>query len=165
MAKGTIDLQSPVRFAATGFRDRKGNAMLLFRERTDRPPGHGPGSRPAHVPAEAGTDPERMMVCRQCGHAITRPDQAISVDGAHRHTFANPHGAVYEIGCFGSANGCAAVGPASDEFTWFKGFFWRIAVCRGCQIHLGWLFESMAMSRFYGLIVDRLAVANDAGPR
>lgn len=139
--------------------------MLLFREQTDRPPGHGPGSRPADARAETGTDPDRVLVCRQCSQAITRPDHGISVHGAHRHTFANPHGAVYEIGCFGSADGCTVVGPATDDFTWFKGFLWRIAVCRRCQIHLGWRFESLAMGRFYGLIVDRLTIANHAGSR
>ncbi|MBI9081998.1 MAG: hypothetical protein JEZ11_00280 [Desulfobacterales bacterium] len=137
--------------------------MLLFREESRPPDGQGPAARSAEVPAEADMDPERIWVCRQCGHAITHPDQGIIVDGAHRHTFANPHGMVYEIGCFRSADGCANVGPTTDEFTWFAGFFWRIAVCRRCQVHLGWLFESRGMRRFHGLILDRLAISADGG--
>ena len=137
--------------------------MLLFREEIGSPAGPGAVSQSALAPAEVDIDPERFLVCRQCGHAITRPDQGVSVDGAHRHTFANPHGVVYEIGCFDPADGCAGAGPASEEFTWFAGFFWRIAVCRRCQVHLGWRFESQGR-RFYGLILDRLSISAGDGP-
>lgn len=134
----------------------------MFREDPCSPAGPGSASRPAGEPTEADAEPQRLLICRQCGEGITRPDQGISVEGAQGHTFANPHGIVYEIGCFRSADGCAAVGPASDEFTWFQGFSWRIAVCRRCQVHLGWRFESRAMVHFYGLIVDRLILSAGA---
>ena len=78
------------------------------------------------------------------------------MEGAHQHTFANPGGIVYQIGCFQSAKGCAQTGPATDEFSWFKGFRWRIVVCRACLLHLGWVFISHARGHFYGLILDRL---------
>ncbi len=99
---------------------------------------------------------EPVIVCRACGFAVCHPDDAITVSGAHRHTFANPHGIVFEIGCFRNAPGCTRVGEASDDFTWFAGYRWRIAICAGCHRHLGWRFEGTGDS-FHGLILDRLA--------
>tara|TARA_B100001971_G_C18130450_1_gene504524 strand:- start:600 stop:848 length:249 start_codon:yes stop_codon:yes gene_type:complete len=78
------------------------------------------------------------------------------MEGVHRHTFANPHGIVYQIGCFKSVTGCGYAGPASDEWSWFKGFSWRVAVCGTCLLHVGWLFVSKGGYRFSGLILDRI---------
>lgn len=41
-------------------------------------------------------------------------------------------------------------------WTWFPGRAWRIALCRGCGVHLGWSFEKEAMPPFFGLVKDRL---------
>jgi hypothetical protein len=119
-------------------------------------PAH-PGATPA-VTSEDTTaeEPELLVRCRNCGHVVARPKDRIERDGAHHHTFANPHGIVYDIRCFRSADGCAASGPATFEFTWFKGYRWRIAVCRACLTHLGWRFDSATSDRFFGLIADRL---------
>ncbi len=108
------------------------------------------------VSDEKKTQVEPHILCRNCLHAITRPADRISVDGLHGHTFANPHGVVFEIGCFRSAPGCAAIGLASEEFTWFAGHRWRVCVCAACLVHLGWRFASGGESTFYGLILDRL---------
>lgn len=110
---------------------------------------------PEQAPEEA-PDHEKVLVCRQCGRHITDESRRISIDGASRHTFANPHGHVYDIACFDSAVGCLGAGPASDEFTWFKGYSWRIVICTGCMTHLGWFFISSGGHHFFGLIVDRL---------
>lgn len=110
---------------------------------------------PEQAPEESA-EREKALVCLQCGKRITDESQRISIDGAHRHTFANPHGHVYDIGCFGSAAGCYGAGPASDEFAWFKGYSWQIVICAGCMSHLGWFFISSGGHHFFGLIVDRL---------
>jgi hypothetical protein len=96
------------------------------------------------------------ITCRACRHPITRTDECISVQGGHEHTFANPHGIVFRIGCFGAADGCGYLGPPTFEFTWFSGFQWRIALCLNCMINLGWLFTAPIGQRFHGLILDRL---------
>ncbi len=119
-----------------------------------------PGKTDA-VPAEEVEDkkadePEALILCRNCSHAIAHPKDRVERNGVHRHTFANPHGIVYEILCFRAAEGAAASGPATNEFTWFKGYRWRVAVCRACLVHLGWLFIADGGDRFYGLIEDRL---------
>jgi hypothetical protein len=105
---------------------------------------------------EKESDKEKYILCRQCHQIITSPSERIAVQGSHQHTFANPHGIVYDIGCFRFVVGCGYAGPASDEFTWFPGFSWKVAVCGMCLTHLGWLFISTAGNNFNGLILDRL---------
>jgi hypothetical protein len=104
---------------------------------------------------ESDLPEEAWIRCAACTNPITFPDAAVQVRGGHVHTFANPHGMVFEIGLFSDAPGCGAVGMRSKEFTWFSGFAWRPAVCRTCLTHLGWLFTSEA-TEFWGLILDRL---------
>lgn len=108
---------------------------------------------------EDETEREGLLVCRQCGQHITKESWRVSVDGAHRHTFANPQGNVYDIGCFGSAMGCLGAGPPSTEFSWFRGYSWQIVLCAACMTHLGWFFLSSGEHHFFGLIVDRLVSA------
>lgn len=102
------------------------------------------------------SEDDRFICCAQCLQPVTRVGDKISMQGVHRHTFANPHGVVFEIGCFREAMGCRYAGPPTSEFTWFSGYAWRIAVCRTCMLHLGWLFTATKMDSFYGLINDRL---------
>jgi hypothetical protein len=99
---------------------------------------------------------DEHILCVQCLNRITQPSQRIEVNGAHRHSFANPHGLVYDIGCFRSARGCECVGQMTAEFTWFTGYRWRVSVCGVCLIHLGWCFNASADHGFYGLILNRL---------
>jgi hypothetical protein len=98
------------------------------------------------------------IVCRQCLHGITSTAARMVVNGAHAHTFANPEGIVFEIGCYRHAWGCVHVGPASPQFTWFAGYVWRIAVCANCHVHLGWRFSAAKGHFFHGLITSRLIV-------
>ena len=124
-----------------------------------------PSGRPQEAPAptpgiEAASKQapheENYLLCRACLHPIVRPADRISVQGRHMHTFANPHGIVFEIGCFQNAPGCGVIGPASDEFTWFPGHRWRVCICAACLAHLGWLFTASSGDAFHGLILDRL---------
>lgn len=102
-----------------------------------------------------GDDEERVLVCRACRAPVSRADFAIAMDGAHQHTFFNPAGVTYEIGCFSAAPGCAQVGPPTAEFAWFAGYRWCYALCRSCDVLLGWYFTGRG-NGFWGLIVNRL---------
>ena len=106
---------------------------------------------------------ESYLLCQQCHKIITSISEMIEVSGCHQHTFANPEGILFEIGCFKKAWGCWYVGPATEEFTWFKGFQWKVAVCSCCLIHLGWLYVSSGNESFHGLIIDRLIRATEDG--
>ncbi len=80
----------------------------------------------------------------------------LAVAGSHQHVFANPHGHVFEIGCFTAAPGCAAVGLPTSDFSWFPGMIWQVAVCGACGRHLGWRYVQGDGGVFFGLILDRL---------
>ena len=104
---------------------------------------------------------EEVMICRLCNNAVTRPFHRIIVDNSFSHAFANPHGHVFEIGCFSKAEGCVSVSDSSSEFTWFPGYSWKIGACTGCAAHLGWVFSldnpgSDNLTYFYALILDKL---------
>lgn len=103
---------------------------------------------------------EKRLFCSACRHPVTHQDERIVVQGGHEHTFANLHGVVYHIGCFREAAGCAPIGAATTEYTWFKGYAWRIARCANCRLHLGWRFQ-IEGEYFHGLITSRLT---SAGP-
>ena len=104
------------------------------------------------------SDPEAGILCRRCAHTITRPKEEAAIGGSFQHTFANPSGLVFEIGCFRHAEGCGPSGELTDEFAWFRGYRWRLALCRACFVHLGWQFVSSSGSGgFWGLILNRLS--------
>ena len=128
----------------------------LLRERSRKKDGRSVPELAEKEAPEPEPEEEEYILCRQCRQAITRPTERITVQGAHQHTFANPHGIVFEIGCFRTVQGCGHAGPPSTEFTWFPGFSWRVAVCIKCLGHLGWFFTSPDYDSFHGLILDRL---------
>jgi len=126
-----------------------------------RVPVDGPGEEGATTTLEKEAkdqlpEEEEYILCRQCRQAITKPAERIAMQGSHRHTFANPLGVVFEIGCFRSAKGCGYAGAASDDFSWFAGYSWRVCFCSMCLTHLGWIFIQKGGDIFHGLILDRL---------
>jgi hypothetical protein len=96
-----------------------------------------------------------MILCRSCSHGITHQAFKILKENHFVHTFANPYGHVFEIGCFSNAPGCVKASFESEEFSWFKGYLWAVGTCAQCQNQLGWIFSS-GQKTFYGLILDRL---------
>jgi hypothetical protein len=122
-------------------------------------------SRPTAAPgASVRVQPEkprsRNICCVACHTPVTDADFRIDVGGRHEHTFFNPAGVVFHIVVFAAAPGCRGVGPFSEEFTWFPGHRWQIAVCAACAEHLGWHFEGA--SQFTALIAQRIADCPDA---
>ena len=100
-------------------------------------------------------DDERKIFCVYCNNLITKQNYQIKKNQSHKHTFPNPHGIVFEIGCFKEAPGCTVLKESSNEFSWFSGYSWRIVICSSCLNHLGWLFTSNSNS-FFGLILEKL---------
>lgn len=127
-----------------------------LRQPPERPPDSPAPTFGTEAAGEQAPHEEVYILCRACLHPIARPADRISVQGRHQHTFANPHGIVFEIGCFQNAPGCGVIGPASEEFTWFPGHRWRVCICAACLAHLGWLFTASGGRAFHGLILDRL---------
>jgi len=99
--------------------------------------------------------PEEAIFCRACGAVVTARRESIEVAGTHTHTFFNPAGIVFELGCFKQAKGCLVAGEPTSDFTWFAGHVWSFALCRSCQSHLGWFYQG-DVSSFFGLILPKL---------
>jgi hypothetical protein len=134
--------------------------------RPRRPDTGAPTRTPTPTPGVGDPDTRRRAVlcCRACGAVVTTPDRAIVVREAHAHHVFNPAGVLFYIGCFADAPGVRAVGPRSDQFSWFPGHSWIVTVCAGCGRHLGWLFLSGAGGGgFHALILDRLAETDTDG--
>lgn len=128
---------------------------------------HDPAARDAARPEVRARDPwdeahGPRLICARCGHPISAGGWALEVAGAHGHSFVNPHGYLYRVGCFRHAPGCAPQGEAQSEYSWFPGYSWQIAVCGGCGAHLGWAFAGREPA-FHGLILDRLTPQGPAG--
>jgi hypothetical protein len=136
-------------------------ARLLLRGREERP------SEAAD--SDANPNPEKDfeepadLVCARCAEPVTSDAEWMEVGGARQHTFANPHGFFFRIGCFARARALQARGLWSDEWSWFPPCSWQIRVCARCDEHLGWAFRSEARS-FFGLILDRLRRLGPGGP-
>jgi len=98
---------------------------------------------------------DEIIICAFCNNHITDPSKQIIINNSFHHTFANPYGHVFEIGCFSDAKGCRSSSIASTEFSWFIGCSWKIGVCNYCSTHLGWVFSS-EVDKFFGLILEKL---------
>ena len=132
------------------------DCAYFFRIPADRSGEEGDTTTFEKEAEDPSPEEEEYILCRRCHQAITKPAERIAMQGSHRHTFANPHGIVFEIGCFRNAKGCGYAGVASDDFSWFSGYSWRVCFCTMCLTHLGWMFSLKGLDSFYGLILDRL---------
>jgi hypothetical protein len=104
---------------------------------------------------DAATAGDDALRCAACDHRITERAYRSEMAGAHEHTFVNPAGYSFRIGCFAAAPGCACVGTPSDAFSWFPGWRWQIAICGRCASHVGWIFR-LGGDQFHGLILAAL---------
>lgn len=108
------------------------------------------------IPKDDDGDGEGSIICRNCYNILTKSINRAFINGSHKHVFANPHGHVFEIVCFRQVTGCGHTGIATDEFSWFSGYSWKIAVCSNCLVHLGWMFTAPDKERFHGLILNQI---------
>ena len=49
---------------------------------------------------------EPVILCKSCNAFVTKPEFAVHTEDGFSHTFANPAGYVFEIGCLATAPGC-----------------------------------------------------------
>jgi len=127
--------------------------IALLLEKKPRAPGHvAPEAAPA---SDERVDVERVVRCARCDHTLARARDRVAVNGAHTHTFVNPSGEEFTIGCFSDAAGAVGYGAIETFFSWFSGHAWRVALCGACAAHVGWSFHGNGV--FFGLIVDRVA--------
>ena len=109
------------------------------------------------TPADAEEKTDDALYCASCGHLVTRGRWKILMGGAER-VFTNPAGHTFILVCFSDAPGVSAEGDPTGDHTWFAGYLWCFALCRGCGRHLGWHYQSDGGgNKFFGLVKDRLS--------
>ena len=104
--------------------------------------------------AGGGGGAARAYWCATCDTRVADEESAREIGGAHRHSFVNPAGVAFDIGCFAAAR-CRVQGAPTLEATWFAGCAWSYALCANCGAHLGWCYDGES-GRFFGLIFARL---------
>lgn len=95
------------------------------------------------------------ILCKQCEHLITRPEELLTINDKFIHCFTNPAGVTFEIQCYKNAPGVLISGKPTDFFSWFPGYHWQYSYCNHCNQHLGWYFTKDE-DAFYGLNVAAL---------
>ncbi|MFO7850662.1 MAG: cereblon family protein [Spirochaetia bacterium] len=81
---------------------------------------------------------DKSIICAACGSLVTHKKYISSYAGSFEHVFTNPNGYVFRIGLFTYAEGVVPAGMWIGEFSWFPHTLWRLVVCGGCFVHLGW---------------------------
>lgn len=114
------------------------------------------GKRDSKTKNKEKEEKERYILCGHCKNKITLPLYRLEIHGSYEHTFLNPSGQVFHIGCFEKADGCISVGEFTQEWTWFYGFSWQASLCGQCLRHLGWYYSAKLGQSFFGLILDAL---------
>jgi len=109
---------------------------------------------------EEALDQKMDILCAECSQSITDDSERIEVNGAHEHTFVNPGGIMFQIWCFARVSAINISGEATEQWSWFKGYSWRIVSCATCDTHLGWVYLAEGEIRFFGLILSRLLRLN-----
>jgi hypothetical protein len=118
-------------------------------------------SRGANPDGELAIGDERLRwLCARCRVQITEGSAVFGPGGASPvQVFTNPEGRVCQVLTVTHAQSLVLVGPATEEYSWFSGFAWRIALCAKCTSHLGWRYEAVAEgapARFFGLLLSAL---------
>lgn len=86
-----------------------------------------------------------VLVCRSCRRPLCSLSDVASLQGAGvSDCFVNPHGIPFRVTTamrvIGDAVAVSNVPPTHSD-SWFRGFGWTMAHCRGCDAHLGWRYD------------------------
>ena len=63
---------------------------------------------------------KKNILCKTCGNPITSDDAGIVMNGSHEHTFMNPRGMVFRIGCFSRAGDAISWVPLPMNIPGFR---------------------------------------------
>lgn len=132
----------------------------------DKPESSGFAGAPSGDPEPSVGGDDTRLVCRKCRTKITDSSKIFAPGGgAAARIFTNPGGVVCQVLTVTAAQSLALIGPRTDEYTWFAGYAWRIALCASCLTHLGWHYQALQVGTtpadFFGLLVTELAEEKD----
>lgn len=104
------------------------------------------------------TQDERPIRCAKCQQEIAKKSAIFCMRAPYEvQAFVNPHGYTFEVLTVKSATHVVWDTRVSTDFSWFKGYAWRLLFCERCLAHLGWRFEGAGEgdepNEFFGLVV------------
>lgn len=107
---------------------------------------------------EDSLDYDRFFCCRRCRNQIANCNTlfAMSKHGVQTN-YCNPGGIIHETNTVYAVRTDAVYpsGAPSTQFSWFPGYSWQVLLCRICDIHIGWRFDStkpnLIPQNFYAL--------------
>jgi len=96
------------------------------------------------------------LCCRRCGAEVAAQDDIFSMSQeGPQSAYVNPGGYVHETLTLYKTRRLYLVGETSTEYSWFPGYAWTIAQCKGCHCHMGWKFTSthkrLTPKKFWGI--------------
>ncbi|KAL8602511.1 hypothetical protein ACOMHN_065383 [Nucella lapillus] len=97
-----------------------------------------------------------VLCCVACTQQVARKEDVFSMSReGPLGAYVNPQGHVHETLTVYKANNLSLLGRPSTEHSWFPGYAWTIAQCRGCASHMGWKFtatkKKLTPLKFWGL--------------
>lgn len=108
---------------------------------------------------------EGWVRCATCAARLAHQSWMLGEGGRAPLVFKNPHGIVFYLLLVARVVGAHFEGPPTSEFTWFRGYAWRVGYCSQCQTHVGWHFSAtqtdVALHHFVAL--SRAAVRFERG--
>lgn len=81
-----------------------------------------PRDAPSQDILAASWEKDIEYFCAHCGAPVTKGRWEMAINGGFEHVFFNPAGIVFRVLCFKEAPGAIALGAASGQFTWFRGY-------------------------------------------
>ncbi|KAL6433699.1 hypothetical protein ACFW04_005755 [Cataglyphis niger] len=100
---------------------------------------------------------DKIYVCVNCESFIGRQSHMFPMNKeGPQGTYVNPGGIIHETITFYHVQGIMLSDAApSTEYSWFPGYAWTIAICKGCHHHVGWKFtavhNNLRPKTFWGL--------------
>jgi cereblon len=127
-------------------------------------------SRLIEVETKRSREDANYILCSRCGAPLAAMRPIVMDLAGMMAAYANPAGFTHETLTLEGVlreteDGGEAIflqGEPSTESSWFPGYSWTIAGCRGCGRHLGWRFDTVAglePRRFWGLTRASLRLA------
>ncbi|EZA51920.1 protein cereblon isoform X2 [Ooceraea biroi] len=100
---------------------------------------------------------DKIYECASCESLIGRQSHMFPMNReGPQGTYVNPGGVLHETITFYHVVGVMlSDSNPSTEYSWFPGYAWTIASCKGCRRHVGWKFTAvqndLKPKRFWGL--------------
>ncbi|XP_012267633.2 protein cereblon [Athalia rosae] len=88
---------------------------------------------------------DRLLTCSSCDDFIGKQSDVFPMNKeGPQSAYCNPAGIIHETVTLYKAQGLILNDEVPQtEYSWFPGYAWTIALCKGCHGHMGWKFTAV----------------------